>query len=604
MNDYEKLNLLVEKSKAWLNAFYKDENNEFVKKGLEICEFKGNKSQKIAILRRIVDLKVDPLLSEFKKLGYTKRKCDRLREEMYEFTRMIHEDLHRNLINDIGKAQILEEFYFQLIVGVHKIGLVINEFQKEWQKKIIDTINRRFAVKFKNIADARKFILENKLYQKTPRDEICDRSYGVIVEKDNTFEFVPYAVGFKSQILRLEQAFDIVLKSLKQTQNRLEHTAYIEYLTKLKEAFLQTDNDKVIGAWRDAEIAWMDIKTPIQIGHPLEYYEDAYTHAVALEWDIRLARASKFDVDKFKTQTKETFDKIYKKIAVNNQIMHSLVNSNIDKTQLYISTPMIYYGADLNGLFSAQVVPNDEFVSSNCGKKIFAFVDFVYENAKAKPFMKLTSEIFDKTYLNFGRSILFKHPEIWRRVYEISTIGHEFGHIFFIDEDTENLMNKSGVFKYIEEYKATTGGLMNFFLHEEDSLKMAVLDELIRRSVGLIAWQKVDEVKAYYCESLIHLSVLFDSGVLNFVEQKLLLNFSKESYENFKKKCIANYEKLAKIYADKVDASGFLNQFAQVKNGVYLPKDKKVREFVEFYHKRYEEIGNEVDESGEREKWI
>ena len=66
--------------------------------------------------------------------------------------------------------------------------------------------------------------------------------------------------------------------------------------------------------------------------------------------------------------------------------------------------------------------------------------------------MKLTSEIFDKTYLNFGRAILFKHPEIWRRVYEISTIGHEFGHIFFIDEDTENLMNKSGVFKYIEEF--------------------------------------------------------------------------------------------------------------------------------------------------------
>ena len=604
MNDYEKLNLLVEESKAVLNALYKDLDNDFVKKGLKICGFSGRKSQKVAILRRIVDLKVDPLMSEFKKLRFSKTKCEKLREEMYDFTRMIHEDLHRKLINKIGEAKILEEFYFQLIVGVHKIGLIINEFQKDWQKRIIDTTNKRIAAKFSNFSDAKKFISENRLYQKTPRDEICDRSYGAVVENEGRYRFVPYAVAFKSQVLRIEHAFEIVLAKLSELENCAEHRVYITYLVKLKEAFLQTDNDKVIGAWRDAEIAWMDIKTPIQIGHPLEYYEDIYTHAVALEWDIRLARASKFDGNKFKAQTKETFDKIYKKIEANNQIMHSLVNSNIDKTQLYISTPMIYYGADLNGLFSAQVVPNDEFVSSNCGKKIFAFVDFVYENAKARPFMKLTSEIFDKTYLNFGRAILFKHPEIWRRVYEISTIGHEFGHIFFIDEDTENLMNKSGVFKYIEEYKATTGGLMNFFLHEEDSLKMAVLDELIRRSVSLIAWQRVDDVKAYYCESLIHLSVLFDSGVLNFLEGKLLLNFSKESYENFKKKCISNYEKLAKIYAYKVDAKKFLSEFTIMENGYYFPKDEKVREFVKFYYKRHEEIGNETDDSGEREKWI
>jgi hypothetical protein len=32
----------------------------------------------------------------------------------------------------------------------------------------------------------------------------------------------------------------------------------------------------------------MKIKTPIQIGHPLEYYEDHFRKAVALEWDIRL----------------------------------------------------------------------------------------------------------------------------------------------------------------------------------------------------------------------------------------------------------------------------------------------------------------------------
>ncbi|WXG60920.1 hypothetical protein VB002_05440 [Campylobacter concisus] len=59
---------------------------------------------------------------------------------------------------------------------------------------------------------------------------------------------------------------------------------------------------------------------------------------------------------------------------------------------------MIYYAAELNGLFSAQVVPNDESVSAKCGKKIFAFVNHVYEGAKAKPFMKLGAEIFSREF--------------------------------------------------------------------------------------------------------------------------------------------------------------------------------------------------------------
>ena len=604
MNDYSKVNELTNLSKKKINSLYENLDNEFVKSGLGICEFEGTKSQKIAILKRIVDLKADPMINEFKRLNFSKEKILRLSENMYDFTRFIHENLHLELIEEIKKAGILDDFYIDLLVGVHKIGLVLNELQKQWQRLIVDTTNAEFEKNFSYISEAKEFILQNKLYQKTPHGEICDRSYGAIIKDGDKFSFVPYAVAFSGQIYRLQNAFDGFLKKYENINLEHEKMVYINYLEKLKTAFLQTDNSAVIGAWRDAEIAWMDIKTPIQIGHPLEYYEDAYTHAVALEWDIRLARSSDFNVDKFKKQIKKTFDKIYKNTSTNNQIMHSLVNSNIDKTQLYISTPMIYYGADLNGLFSAQVVPNDEFVSSTCGKKIFAFVDFVYENAKARPFMKLSSEIFDLNYLNFGREILFKKPEIWRRIYEISTIGHEFGHILFIDEDTENLMNKSGVFKFIEEYKATTGGLMNFFMHEEDSLKMAVLDDVIRRSVGLMAWQKVDEVRAYYCEGLIHLKMLFDSCVLDFLDGKLNLNFSQSGYENFKTKCIQNYEKLAKIYALKLDANEFLSEFAILQDGIYLPKDEKVCEFVKFYHKRYEEIGNEIDESNEREKWV
>ncbi|MFC1798041.1 hypothetical protein ACFLY2_02705 [Patescibacteria group bacterium] len=32
----------------------------------------------------------------------------------------------------------------------------------------------------------------------------------------------------------------------------------------------------------------MSIKTPFQIAHPLEFYEDKYRKAVAPEWDLRI----------------------------------------------------------------------------------------------------------------------------------------------------------------------------------------------------------------------------------------------------------------------------------------------------------------------------
>ncbi|CZE47207.1 invasion protein CiaB [Campylobacter geochelonis] len=600
MNNFKKLLEYVNENKNELNELYEDLENDYVKKGLEICKFKGTKSQRIAILRRIVDLKVDPLLQEFKKAKYDEKLTLELRDKMYDFTALIHEGLHRKLITKATNNKILSEYNLALIAGVHKIGLVINKMQKEWQHIVIDENSKKFA----KMPSARKFIQDNELYQKTPRGDVCDRSYGVVVFDKDGAKFQPYANVFLEDTKELEQCFDALIEHLDMLAISGEEKEYIEYFKKLKIAFLQTDNKKMIASWRDAEMVWMNVKSPLQVGHPLEYYEDAYTHAVALEWDIRLKEDSEFDEVKFKDEIKDSFNSVYKKIGANDAIMHSVVNSNIDKTQLYISTPMIYYGAELEGLFSAQVVPNDEFVSANSGKKIFAFVKHVYQSAKSKPFMRISSEIFEKQYLDYGREILFCKPEIWEKVYEVSTIGHEFGHLFFIDEESETLMNKSGVFKFIEEYKATTGGLINFFYHEDEALKLPVFDELIRRSVGLIAWQKVEHVRAYYCEGLIHLTLLFESGVLKFDKEKLHVKFDLDGYEKFKLACIKNYEALATFYYYKKDAAIFLDGFCELKDGIYLPNNKEAREFVEYFHNLYEEIGNETSDEEQKQEWI
>ncbi len=604
MNDFAKLSEMAAAAKAQLNALYDEPHAELIARGLEICGFESGDTARIAVLRRIVDLKEDPLLQEFRRLGYDEARQRELKSKMYDFTREIHESMHAALITEAGAQGILQPFYLELLKGVHRIGLVLSEMQKSWQALIIEGTNKRLQQEFSSLAQAKEFLLREELFMRTPHGEICERCYGAIVQRDGKSQMVPYAVAFADETAKLQSEFSDLLERLVTLAEDESELAYVAYLSKLKQAFCEKDASAVIGAWRDAEIAWMDIKTPLQIGHPLEYYEDAYTHAVALEWDVRLAGAYEFSAEEFKARVSESFERAYEKIGANNAVMHSLVLSNIAKTQLYVCAPLIYYGADLNGLFSAQVVPNDEFVSTNCGKKIFAFVNFVYESAKAKPFMRLSSEIFELEYLNFGREILFKKPQIWRRVYEISTIGHEFGHIFFIDADTEARMNRSGLFKLIEEYKATTGGLVNFFFHEEEEFCLPVLDELIRRAVGLIAWQRVEELKPYYCEALIHLSLLFASGVLKFDGMRLAVKFDRAGYESFKSACLQNYEELAQLYCDKKDAAEFLSRFAELSDGVYLPREAQVREFVKFYYSRYEAIGNETDPSNERAKWL
>ncbi|MBO7155559.1 MAG: invasion protein CiaB [Campylobacter sp.] len=600
---YKKLNEISKSFKNELNSLYKDMDNPIILNGLKIANLTPTNTTKLAMVSRIVDLKFQGIENELKRLNLSKEQIKNINLNLYDYVSEFYIDLFDKMLKQVNDENLLDEFEMELLWSVHRIGIAITKMQKIWQHHIIDEINEEFESKFSSIAQAMKFISQNGLYQIDSDGLRCDRVYGAVIKSNDSYKMVPYMVAFKEECSAVVEEFENSIKILKPLSKTTQDSAYISYLEALKIAFKESDNNLVVARWQDAERVWMQTRGAIQIGHPLEYYEDAYTHAVALEWDIRLSEDGGVNEQGLKDSIKDSFNQIYSKTGVKNPNMAALVHSNIDKTQLYISTPMLYYGAEFNGLFSAQVVPNDEKVSGECGKKIFAFVDFVYQSSKAKPFMKLASEIFDKQFLDYGREILFKNEKIWKQVYEISTIGHEFGHILFMDSDSENIMNTGGEFKFIEEYKATTGGLVNFFLHEVQELKMPVFAELIKRSVGLIAWQKVAETRAYYCEGLIHLDLLFKAGVLSFNGTKLSVKFDIQSYEAFKVLVMQNYINLATHYAKKLNASEFLAIFAKFDGEVYLPTDNIVAEFVKYYYSRYEAIGNEIDDSNEWQKW-
>ena len=83
--------------------------------------------------------------------------------------------------------------------------------------------------------------------------------------------------------------------------------------------------------------------------------------------------------------------------------------------------------------------------------------------------------------------------------------------ISYGDEEMRVLWIKTGNFKNIEEFKATTGGLISYLLDEKDdekTSKRSYFDNL-KRSVGLISWMEVDEVQPLLLqEGLIHLCAL------------------------------------------------------------------------------------------------
>jgi len=576
---------------------------------------------KMAALTRIVSLREDALVQVMEKEGLSAEEIRLKKELAYGFVSMLHIARHESLIGWIEEHKLLTPFYRGLIFGVHFVGLRMSEWQSHWTHRIINDINLELHELF-NGDDAKvmEMLATESLLDPDENGCIGDRCYSVLVRdneevvgnrgltsddnasalssagltpKPKQYRSVAYAEAFPKEVEAVVISLEQLIALLNQEEDEVfgQKEAWIGYFTRIKEAFAHTKTDELISKWAEVDRAWMAITTPLQVGHPLEYYEDHYRKAVALEWDLRIVNPklqegshTRDNIKSFATKLAQSFGEEAERIITKNL-------KQVDETQLYIGQPMLYYAAEFNGLFSAQVVPNDEKVSAELGKKIFAYADFVMESKKSKPVMKLSVEIFGEDFVKKQRALIENDPKLWHQLYDISTIGHEYGHILWIDTDTETRMNVSGQFKNIEEFKATTGGLMAFFDNEIAALKPHIIDDLVSRAVGLMAWREVGEVLPYYCEGLIHLDILFGSGVIRYNGQ---IEIDYARYDAMKEAYTDAYRDLAASYLQKEDAAVYLGRYAHKEEGIYLPNDEKVKAFVEHYYKRYQEIGQQT----------
>ncbi len=602
---YKNLQLGINDLVNWINKEWK--HRIILDEFLDFIWLEKNEETRYIAYSRIANLKEEPLILYIDKSSFIENKIEKI-DLSYKYVCDFHSEIQAVLISVIISKKLLTPFYIEIFKWVANVWLAFNWLFLPWRNHIINWINKDLENKFENDTDKIiQFLSENNLFDLSYDWEEWDRSYSALVMENGEYVSKSYVDIFPNEIKIIVEELDIFINNLSNLEDEIYNAKenYINYLTNIKYALLEKDTSKLVEKWSKVDEVWMDIKTPFQICHPLEFYEDKYRKAVAPEWDLRIQNTVfKSDIKKNILNMYEAF---YDEIWIDD--FYSSYNfslNSIKRVQLYLSSPVLYYSSEMTWLFSAQVVPNDELVTKMYWKKIFAFPEIVLQNKQKAPFMKIDSVIFDSKLLKDYRKILFWNNDTFYKIYDILTIGHEYGHTLWLDFDTEILMNKkTWIFKNIEEFKATAWGLVMYFFNEElinetnpstEKLSYNIIIDHIYRCINLLKYRETNEIEPYYCESLIHLDILFESWIISInTDNQITINYNDKNYKKLQKVYTNHYTKIINIYLKKIDAWVFLSDYTIKNNWHYLPKNLEIREFVEYYYNLYKKIWNNLD---------
>jgi len=576
----------------------------------EFVRFLGlpnNNESRLACADRVAGMREDSLINFLKSTNSPQSAIDSTLSQAFDFVRNFHEQRNLVLLNDICKLDI-PTHYKILFQSNYHIGTLMSDLHIEWEKIVVNQVNAELFEIYLNKDSIISFLSANNLFDKGHGGEQADRCYSVLINEDGSYVAKTYFEAFPSLVEPIISSLTNLIDELSKCHLRdtnVDVSSWVHYFIAFKNALSCNDRHKCVSLWAQVDREWMKLDGPVQMVHPIEYYDDSIRNAVSIEWDLRIDNPD----NETNTRSHSILSMFNSKFAeFKNECsepnaLESIVIQNIKKVQLHIGKQVFYSGSQYKGLASAQVIPNDEIVSSEEGKKIFAFSDKSVELSRSKPSLVINRQIFGDKITDSQKNLLFNRKDDYLRVYDITTIGHEYGHVLWKSLNTEIRMNTTGNFKNIEEFKASSGGVVAFFdTDEEQELWYDVFLNIIQRSVRLISWKNVDEVKPYYCESLITLDILFRSDALQFNEGKLSINDSFDAYVSFKQCYKDSYDFLITEYLNENNADNFLFEYVEWVENEFLPKKTEIRDFVLYYYELNQRIGRITEEQIEKEE--
>ena len=335
-----------------LEKWIKNENEQryILDAFLDFLEIEKDQETRYAAYMRLAMLKEDSLKLYLEKIGYDDEEIADILYEAYIFVKNYHNDIFSEIIDFAQDENLFTEFYIQILKWVQSVGEDFTDYHLAWHAHIINWVNKYLEEKFEN--DSEKifaYLKENNLWPDKVDGESVDRSYSCLIQKDeDTLEVATYAQAFSEEVGDICFQLETFIARLEVLNDEIynKKDAYISYLNALKNAFWETDTQKVVEKWREVEKKWMEIDTPFQIWHPLEFYEDLYRKAVAPEWDLRVVDTSILD-SKVESDIKAMYEHLYDDIGrckYEKSYKYSL--DNINRVQLYFQLP--YYISELN----------------------------------------------------------------------------------------------------------------------------------------------------------------------------------------------------------------------------------------------------------------
>ena len=209
LNDVQKLYEYITKEKEKVNKLYEYLEQYKFDKLVIIDDFSStlgltmSDELRMALITRLVSLRDDNLVQVLKKLNKSDDEIIQLQEIAYKFVANYWLKIHKNTLNFIDENKLLTPFYRSIFIGVYEVGVEMTSWQSSWTAKIINGINKQLLDKFDgDNTKVMQYLEKNNLFDLGHYGEIADRSYSVLVQKNNIYEKQSYIKAFKKEVTK------------------------------------------------------------------------------------------------------------------------------------------------------------------------------------------------------------------------------------------------------------------------------------------------------------------------------------------------------------------------------------------------------------------